>query len=71
MSNDGRAVKVSPLEVHKSLKHAKIATKYFSNVGMGVSYSIGKLKRRVFYKAKDHLGVQHYEGVMAGKFQDS
>ena len=46
--------KLVPLEVHGRLGNAKIARKYFLILEWGVSYIVGKLKRRAFQQAKEH-----------------
>ena len=46
--------KLVPLEVHGRVENAKIAKKYFTMLEWGVSYTIGKLKRRAFQQAKEH-----------------
>ena len=46
--------KLVPLEVHGRVRNAKIAKKYFSMSEWGVPYTVGKLKRRAFQRAKEH-----------------
>ena len=46
--------KLVPLEVHDKVGNAKIAKKYFSMLEWGVPYTVGKLKRRAFQRAKEH-----------------
>ena len=46
--------KLVPLKVHGRVKNAKIKNKYFPMSEWGVSYTIGKLKRRNFQQAKEH-----------------
>ena len=46
--------KLVPLEVHGRVRNAKIAKKYFLMLEWGVSYTVGKLKRRAFQQAKEH-----------------
>ena len=44
--------KLVPLEVHGRVGNAKIAKKYFPMLEWSVPYSVGKLKRRAFQRAK-------------------
>ena len=46
--------KLVPLEVHGSVGNAKIAKKYFPMLEWGVPYTVGKLKRRAFQRAREH-----------------
>ena len=46
--------KLVPLEVHGRVRNAKIAKKYFLMSEWGVPYTVGKLKRRAFQRAKEH-----------------
>ena len=46
--------KLVPLELHDRVGNAKIARKYFLMSEWGVPYTVGKLKRRAFHRAKEH-----------------
>ena len=46
--------KLVPLEVHDKLENVKITKKYFLMSEWGMSYTLGKLKRMAFQKAKEH-----------------
>ena len=46
--------KLVPLEVHSRVRNAKVAKKYFQMLEWGVPYTVGKLKRRAFQRAKEH-----------------
>ena len=46
--------KLVPLEVHGRVRNAKIAKKYFPMSEWGVPYTVGKLKRRDFQRAREH-----------------
>ena len=46
--------KLVPLEVHDRVRNTKIAKKYFPMSEWGVPYTVGKLKRRAFQRAKEH-----------------
>ena len=46
--------KLVPLEVHGRVRNAKKEKKYFPMLEWGVPYTIGKLKRRAFQRAKEH-----------------
>ena len=47
--------KLVPLEVHGRVGNAKIAKKFFLMLEWGVPYTVGKLKRRAFQQAKEHI----------------
>ena len=46
--------KLVPLEVHGRVGNAKISKKCFLMLEWGVSYTVGKLKRRASQQAKEH-----------------
>ena len=46
--------KLVPLEVYGRFKNAKLAKKYFLMSEWGVPYTIGKLKKRAFQRAKEN-----------------
>ena len=52
--------KLVPLEVHGSLRNAKIIEKYFLMSEWGVPYIVGKIMRKAFQKAKD-LSIWSFE----------
>ena len=54
MTPDVNLGKLVPLEVHGRVGNAKTAKKYFLMTEWGVSYNVGKLKRRAFQQAKEH-----------------
>ena len=54
MTPDVNLGKLVPLEVHDRIGNAKIAKKYFLVLEWGVTYTVGKLKRRAFQQAKEH-----------------
>ena len=47
--------KLVPLEVHGRVGNIKLAKKYFLMLKWGVPYAVGKLKRRAFHQAKEHV----------------
>ena len=49
--------KLVPLEVHGRVINAKIEKKYFPMSKWGASYTVGKLKRRAFQKAKENADL--------------
>ena len=55
MTPDVNLGKLVPLEVHDRVRHAKIAKKYFPTLEWGVPCTVGKLKRRAFQQAKEHV----------------
>ena len=46
--------KLVPLDVHGKVGNAKIAKRYFPMSEWSMPYTVGKLKRRAFQKAKEH-----------------
>ena len=47
--------KLVPLEIHGRVGNAKIVKKYFPMLEWSMPYIVGKLKKRAFQQAKEHV----------------